>query len=100
MMLTGHKKQGVQAVWKRLFLGIGVALGTLALIPATAFAQEQSAQDSDNTTTLHEGWIQHLLVNYYDPMYEYQLGRRDGKIIARGSRQEITEQARALLSAP
>ena len=47
-MLTGHKKQGVQTVWKRLFLGIGVALGTLALMPATAFAQEESAEDNDN----------------------------------------------------
>ena len=47
-MLTGHKKQGVQTAWKRLFLGIGVALGTLVLMPATAFAQEGSAEASDN----------------------------------------------------
>ena len=48
-MLTGQKKQGVQAVWKRLFLGIAVALGTVALMPATALAQEDSEEESRNT---------------------------------------------------
>ncbi len=43
-MLTGQKKQDGQAVLKRLFLGIAVALGTVALMPATAFAQEESAE--------------------------------------------------------
>ena len=47
-MLTRHKKQGIQAVCKRLFLGIGVALGTVVLMPGTALAQEESAQYSDN----------------------------------------------------
>lgn len=84
--------EGLDRIRKRLG---GVAHAELAAQMQAAF----TAQDSNNTTLLHEGWIQHLLVNYYDPMYEYQLGRRDGKIIGRGSRQEITEQARALLSA-
>ncbi len=45
-MQTGQKKQGGQAVLKRLFLGIAVALGTVVLMPATALAQEESAEDS------------------------------------------------------
>jgi iron complex outermembrane receptor protein len=48
-MLTGQNKQGGKAVWKRLFLGVAVALGTVALMPATALAQEESAEESDNT---------------------------------------------------
>ena len=48
-MLTGQKMQGGPAVWKRLFLGMAVALGTIALMPATALAQEESAEESNNT---------------------------------------------------
>ena len=58
------------------------------------------AQASANDPSLHQDWIQNLLVNYYDPMYDYQLGLRAGDIVARGSRQDITEQARALLATP
>jgi len=48
-MQTGQKKQGGQAVWKRLVLGIAVALGTVVLMPATALAQEEADVDSNNT---------------------------------------------------
>jgi len=48
-MQTRQNKMGGQAVWKRLFLGIAVALGTVALLPATALAQDESAEDSANT---------------------------------------------------
>jgi len=48
-MLTGYRKQGGQAVLKRLFLGVAVALGTAALMPATTFAQEESANERDHT---------------------------------------------------
>ena len=48
-MLTGQKNQGGRAVLKRLFLGVAVALGTVVLIPATALAQEESAEDVNAT---------------------------------------------------
>lgn len=32
-----------------------------------------------------------LLSEYYDPMYDYQLGQKEGKIIFKGTRQEILE---------
>src|SRR5210317_709954 len=48
-MLTGQNKQGGQAVLKRLFLGVAVALGTVVLMPATALAQVESAE-IDNST--------------------------------------------------
>ena len=48
-MQTAQEKQGGQPVWKRLFLGVAVALGTLALVPSTALAQEESTTESDNT---------------------------------------------------
>jgi len=47
-MQTGQKNQGSRAVLKRLFLGVAVALGTVVLMPATALAQEQSAEDDNS----------------------------------------------------
>ena len=41
---------------------------------------------------LHHGlfaWLVPLLEEYYDPMYRYQLGKKAGKILFRGSWQEV-----------
>jgi len=43
----------------------------------------------------HRRWIEVLLGEYYDPMYEYQLGRRQGKVLARGNRQDIVNWIRS-----
>ena len=37
----------------------------------------------------HRQWIELLLVKYYDPMYEYQMQQRQGRVVARGSREDI-----------
>lgn len=34
----------------------------------------------------HRQWIRRLLVDYYDPMYDYQLGKRSERIVFRGDR--------------
>jgi hypothetical protein len=39
-------------------------------------------------------------VEYYDPMYEYQMSRREGKILGRGCRQQVTLQARDYNGSP
>ena len=36
----------------------------------------------------HREWIRALLSYYYDPMYDYQLGRKASRIVFRGSHQE------------
>jgi tRNA 2-selenouridine synthase len=36
-------------------------------------------------TQQHKGWIRTLLVDYYDPMYDYQLGRKRKKIVFSGN---------------
>ena len=45
---------------------------------------------------VHGRWIELLLVKYYDPMYEYQIGQRQGVVAASGSREEIIARAREL----
>ncbi len=40
---------------------------------------------------LHRVWIQQLLVDYYDPMYDYQLGKRSDRIVFRGDRAAVLD---------
>jgi tRNA 2-selenouridine synthase len=37
----------------------------------------------------HRAWIAYLLERYYDPMYDYQLTRREGERLFCGSRDEV-----------
>jgi len=41
----------------------------------------------------HRLWIEQLLIKYYDPMYEYQLGKKADRIRFRGDREAIVEYA-------
>ena len=59
---------------------------------AGAFQQQRGSGDLSG----HRQWIEPLLLQYYDPMYEYQIRRRTGSVLARGKRAAIIEQARTL----
>ena len=59
----------------------------LAALMADAFDQ---ASDE-----LHRQWIERLLEWYYDPMYDYQLGRKAERIVQRGPPDEMTAYLRA-----
>lgn len=37
----------------------------------------------------HRAWIEILLTDYYDPMYDHQLSKKSERIIFRGSREEV-----------
>lgn len=52
---------------------------------SAAFAHQREGGGPD----LHRQWIAVLLERYYDPMYEYQLGQRDGELVFSGSRDEV-----------
>lgn len=51
-----------------------------------------SDQRERGDSSLHREWIRILLNDYYDPMYEYQLGNKQGRIVARGNQHELAEQ--------
>ncbi|MCL7943095.1 tRNA 2-selenouridine(34) synthase MnmH [Marinobacter sp. ATCH36] len=42
----------------------------------------------------HHEWIRALLENYYDPMYDYQLNQKEGRIVVQGGPECIIEWAR------
>lgn len=44
---------------------------------------------SKGDTSEHKLWIAYLLTDYYDPMYDYQLLKRQDRVVFRGTRSEI-----------
>ncbi len=85
---TEHLREGLGRIRKRLG---GVLYAEIDVLMQQAFA----ARDND----LHRQWIELLLVKYYDPMYDYQIGQREGVVAATGNRGEIIALARELSQA-
>lgn len=48
------------------------------------------AQISTGDSSEHKLWIEILLVNYYDPMYDYQLSKKSDRIVFRGDGDEFS----------
>ncbi len=51
--------------------------------------EAMSIQIRDKKLDGHKRWVKRLLVEYYDPMYEYQLKNKSNKIIFRGDDSEV-----------
>jgi len=51
------------------------------------------AQQATGNLHGHDAWIQALLEEYYDPMYDYQLERKAGRILTRGGPETICDWA-------
>ncbi|MCK2150924.1 MULTISPECIES: tRNA 2-selenouridine(34) synthase MnmH [Marinobacter] len=52
-----------------------------------------SLQQREHDLSGHDAWIQALLQDYYDPMYDYQLNRKQGRILVQGGPKTIIEWA-------
>ncbi|RLV58291.1 tRNA 2-selenouridine(34) synthase MnmH [Parashewanella curva] len=50
-----------------------------------------NAQQNQNTMSEHLAWINVLLTQYYDPMYEYQLSKKANRILLKGSKKSLSE---------
>lgn len=59
----------------------------------TLFEDAMSAQLRGDAT-LHKRWIERLLSEYYDPMYDYQLGKKEGRVIFKGDHEEVLDYLR------
>jgi len=53
-------------------------------------------QWKEGDLSLHRQWIGLLLSTYYDPMYDYQLGKRSGEVLFRGPRDQVVAAAQAM----
>ena len=47
-------------------------------------------QLNNDELTLHQEWIVFLLKNYYDPMYSFQISKKQNRVIFRGNQQEVS----------
>ncbi|MBU2953188.1 tRNA 2-selenouridine(34) synthase MnmH [Marinobacter sp. F3R08] len=55
--------------------------------------QALAQQSATGQTDTHNAWIQTLLQDYYDPMYDYQLSQKQGRILVRGEPRAILDWA-------
>ena len=53
--------------------------------------QVQRALDAGFASEDHQPWVEMLLNWYYDPMYDYQLARKEERIVLRGEWQAVQE---------
>lgn len=57
----------------------------------TIMIEALTSQHNQNDLERHKDWIRVLLVDYYDPMYDYQLSRKSDRILFRGSQDEVID---------
>ena len=56
-----------------------------------ALLERALAAHRDGKPESHRDWIERLLVDYYDPMYDYQLEKRRTLVVFRGDREAVRD---------
>ncbi len=78
--------ESIQAAMSRIMRRLGGERYKVLCQIFDAALEEQKTFDS---LEKYKVWISYLLVEYYDPMYDYQIEKNRERIIFRGSAQEI-----------
>jgi tRNA 2-selenouridine synthase len=77
-------RSGLQRLSKRL--------GSEAYMSISAMLEQALKAQFDNAEVAgHRLWIRELLVNYYDPSYNYQLSRQQQSILFKGNKEEVLQ---------
>ncbi len=63
----------------------------------TLFDIAYEYQKKTDIATNHKHWIALLLKEYYDPMYDYQLQKKENKIIFKGNSKEVLAYQKSIL---
>ncbi|TNE64249.1 MAG: tRNA 2-selenouridine(34) synthase MnmH [Alphaproteobacteria bacterium] len=79
---AGFLTDALARVRKRLG---GVGYAEISALLQGALARHRDTGD----TSAHRDWIHALLSRYYDPMYDYQLGRKTQPVLMTGSRADV-----------
>lgn len=87
-LFAAQLQKNLAAIVKRLG---GERYQRLATIMDNALAQQQQ----DGNVDLHRDWIEGLLNEYYDPMYEYQRQQKAERVEFVGDRNAVSEYLRA-----
>ncbi|PVY76313.1 tRNA 2-selenouridine synthase [Tamilnaduibacter salinus] len=86
MNFREHLLSALDRIRKRLG---GARHQALRAIMERALDRQQDSGDVSD----HRDWIIALLRDYYDPMYDYQLGQREGRILAQDSAERLRQWA-------
>lgn len=70
----------------------GVRYKELKSILTDAIEQQRTTGNKEN----HKDWIKILLVDYYDPMYDFQTSKKEDRVIFRGEQEAVLEHLRTL----
>ena len=54
----------------------------------------RAAFDAGDAAAPHRPWIERLLACYYDPMYDYQIGRKQDRVVYRGGPADVVAYLR------
>ena len=60
------------------------------------FANAIELQRRDGVVEGHREWVEYLLYEYYDPMYDYQISKREEQILFRGESEEVLRYIESL----
>ena len=85
---------GFQAWAKQLqdsFDKIQRRLGGVRHKQLTSLLDNAIQQHTSGDAELHKEWVKLLLVEYYDPMYDYQLSKKQHRVIFKGRQDEVLE---------
>lgn len=66
-------------------------LGGDRFVDLQALMSEALHRHQSGDVDAHREWIERLLVDYYDPMYDYQLSRKQDRIVFKGTRLEVKD---------
>ena len=77
-----YLEQGLFKIRKRLGTQ---RYGQLKTIQSTALTHQRNSQQQNGQLHYHLDWLKPLLSEYYDPMYQYQLGLKAERVIFRGN---------------
>lgn len=88
------EEQGFQR-WTEQLLGsidkIQRRLGGLRHKELKALLNNAIQQQISGDAESHKEWIRVLLIEYYDPMYDYQLSKKQERLIFKGKQNEVLE---------
>jgi tRNA 2-selenouridine synthase len=72
----------------------GLRYNHLKSVMEDAILRHRTAYEPEH----HKEWIRALLVEYYDPMYDYQLEKKSDRVVYRGESDELLEYVNRQLS--
>lgn len=87
VVFSQHMHDAMNRLSKRLG---GARHQVMSKLLGEALASQQAGDSS-----LHDAWIEPLLVEYYDPLYDHQIKLHQPKIVFQGDWQEVIEWAQA-----